>query len=199
MKCMPRPLDGYEIFTAACFLLGGLAGVVAANCADEAALLTSISGYLDGFSVGYSSVYLFFTNFLTQLRYPLILFVFGFTVFGCLVIPSAIAVKGYALAFAFTSFFRVMGTNAYFVIPVLFGLQSLVTLPCLFLLAISGMRIGFILLRVHFLHIRGTQAVSGIPNLHGFITCFAVTAFMASVVALFDSFVTPQLISFLNL
>ncbi len=184
----------YEIIIALCFILGGAVGCVVANNTQTSALSSSVMSYLDGFSVGYNGLYLFFTNFLNILKYPLVILIFSFTVFGVAVVPFCVGVRGYALAFSITSFLKVLGLSGYRIAFLVIGIQSFLTLPCFILLSITAIRICTYILRVNFLHIRTSKAYTASDLIPSLITFFIVTVFISCVAAVFDSFVVPSIL-----
>ncbi len=188
----------YEWFVAVCFMLGSIIGCVLSNNTDTTSLTQAVTSYLDGFSVGYNSFYLFFTNVLNNLKFPIIIAIFSFTVFGVAVIPLCIGVRGYALAFSITSFLRVLGLSSFKIVLLTIGISSFFLLPCLVLLSVTAIRISMVSLRVNFLHVRASKAQSASNYIPMLITYFIITIFVACVCAAIDSFIVPYFLTSLS-
>jgi len=188
-----RP-DPIQWLIALCFLFGGLSGCINSCRTDFAQLQTDVESYFQNYSVGYNHLHLFFTNVLHQMKYPLILFVFGFTIFGSIAAVALVCIKGYTLAFAFSALIRVHGIKGYFLIPVMFGSQCLFVLPFFFLLASVCFRLSFSFLRKHYGNKHIAHLFYGQESIHSFMTHLAVVAFFAFICAAFDTYVTPQIL-----
>ena len=193
MKKRLTSVTQYELIVAVCFLLGGILGVTMAGKSEIASLQESVKEYINSSQGGYSNIFLYFTNLLNLLKYPLILFLFGFTIFGIGVIPVVVGIKGYALAFAFSTYIRVFDHQAIQAILISFGLQSVLSLPCIFLMAICGLQLSWKLFHMNFLHT--AKARAGKPDLRLYITYFIICLFVLFLTALIDTFIIPQFLS----
>ena len=199
MKRVSKPISVTELIVTVFFVVGGLFGCIFACKTDIGDLRTSVSGYLDGFTVGYRPIYLFFTNVLTHLRYPLILFVFSFSIAGVVVIPAAIFLKGYALSYAFSALIRVLGTNGYLSAFLMFGFQGIFMLSFLYLAGAVGLRMALNSMRMHYIPFKTNRAVDFTQNHRGLIACLAVSMFAACISSLLDTYVTPYLLTFFSI
>lgn len=134
---------------SAAFLLGGVAGRVIAGLieGDSGEMLsTYLTTYLT--MVGEDSVHIQFWAVLwEQLRFPLLVFVLGFTALGAVGIPVLFGVRGFLFSFCVACFFRMLGTQGWLPAFFLFGLPALLWAPALFILGAQGMQGSSALLR----------------------------------------------------
>jgi stage II sporulation protein M len=122
------------VFLCVCFVIGGVAGTVAAaNGGDSTQLAASASEYtsLADFSLG--------LVFLKILQYPVAVILSGLCVFGAVLIPFIVIVRGFFLLFAVTTFVRLFGAGGLLYSLTLFGIQCLFVLPCIILLGAQGL------------------------------------------------------------
>lgn len=71
-------------------------------------------------------------------RWPLIVFVLGFTTLGLLFIPVVFSVRGFLLAFSIASFVRMFGGGGGLLAFLVFGISGCVALPVFFVLGVQG-------------------------------------------------------------
>lgn len=123
---------------ALCFLIGLTAGCLCSLWAGEAAdeaiheLLTGIAG--ETAQAGNLP-----SAFLSQFQYPIVSFLLGLTILGVFLIPATVIARGFFLAFTVTSCIRVFGAWKGFVFSLsMLGPPTLITLPCLLVLATFG-------------------------------------------------------------
>ncbi len=72
-------------------------------------------------------------------RYPLLIFIFGFSALGVVLIPLLCATEGFFLSFAVTSFAVSMGRDGVLLALAALGVRCLFTLPCVLFLAMEAM------------------------------------------------------------
>ncbi len=72
-------------------------------------------------------------------RYPLLIFIFGFSALGVFLIPLLCMTEGFFLSFAVTSFVASMGRNGVLLALAALGVRCLFTLPCILFLAMWAM------------------------------------------------------------
>ena len=124
----------YLIFLFFCFALGGITGsVAAANGGDSAQLAASASEYTSLADLSFGLV------FVKILQYPVIIILCGLCVFGAVLIPLIVALRGFFLLFAVTTFVRLFGGAGLLYSFALFGVQCLFVLPCIMLLGSQGL------------------------------------------------------------
>lgn len=126
------------------FLAGALSGAVSAN------YISDYSGTLlkNYFLSAQSGVFMsgglaksFFDSFL----YPAIAFFLGFAAFGFILLPLLSGLKGFVLTFVATSIIKVLGSAGWLVSLSLYGLTSLISLPCLLILSVQAFTASFTL------------------------------------------------------
>lgn len=112
--------------------LGIVAGAICCFSSD-ASYSTSIL-IEDDAIVSYS----FFRTLFNFSKYPLIIFLLGFTILGMFIIPLVVFFKGFFLSFSISSIFKFSAHNCFRFAFATFGMQVLISVPCiLFLSAIS--------------------------------------------------------------
>ncbi len=122
------------LFISACFIIGVIAGsVVATNVADPDQMGTIIQEFASGSFNGLGSCIVKF------MKYPAIIFLCGVSIFGFVLIPVTVTVRAFFLSYAITSIINAYGSAGMAYALSLFGIQCLVTLPCIFLLASQGL------------------------------------------------------------
>ena len=126
---------------AVLFFVGGVAGCLLAGRAGgegEAAL----NGYLDGFLnvtvSGEMTKPSFFVLLWKAVRWPLFVFLCGFTPIGLIAIPVLFLVRSFLLSFSISSFFHVLGAKGLLFAFSVFGISGLVHIPILFVFGIQG-------------------------------------------------------------
>lgn len=136
------------ILLAALFLLGSVAGCVAAGTIRDPAgeLLDYVRYYVtlaagDGFSPRVLAL------LWRTVRIPLLVIMLGVTALGVAGIPLLFVLKGFALCYAVSVFYRLLGLSGLLLGGVLFGLSALVWLPVLFGLGERGLPGAYGLLR----------------------------------------------------
>lgn len=121
------------IFLCICFIIGAITGsVIAANGGDSAQIASLITDY------SVSSDVTFWKVIVNVFRFPAIIVLCGFCVFGSVLIPTVVAVRGFMLLFTITTFVRFFGLPGLFFSAALFGIQCLLLLPCILILAAQG-------------------------------------------------------------
>lgn len=73
------------------------------------------------------------------LRGPMLVFLFGFASLGVVLIPILFVAQGFVLSFSLFSFAFAIGREAFWMLPVLFGLRMLFVLPCTLFLGSAAM------------------------------------------------------------
>ena len=85
------------VFLCVCFVIGAITGsVVAANGGDSAQIVSLVAGYAVLEDINFWNV------LFNILRFPIIVIICGLCVFGTVLIPIVIAVRGFMLLFTIT-------------------------------------------------------------------------------------------------
>lgn len=136
------------VLLAGLFALGGVAGCVSAGLIHDPGgdLLNYVRGYLALAAEDRASTY--FLNVFWQLvRVPVLTLILGLTALGVVGIPMLFAAKGFALCYAVSAFYRLLGPVGLAPAFVLFGLSALVWLPAFLGLGGQGVLSSYGLLR----------------------------------------------------
>jgi hypothetical protein len=175
------------IFLCICFIIGAITGsVVAANGGDSAQLASMIADFTVLSDVNFWNV------LLNILRFPVIVILCGLCVFGTVMIPIVVAVRGFLLLFTITTFVRLFGGSGLLYSMSLFGIQCLFVLPCILLLAAQGLVSASLLFSLA--SSRGKKISGSVFSGAYFIRiliCFGVLLFCALV----ETLITPYLVS----
>ena len=169
--------------TALFFLAGIVAGCLAAMRGGGEADKIAVD-YLTGFAASGFAGPTYAQAFLQSFSYGLICFLFGLTLLGVLLIPAAVAARGFFLSFAAAACVRVFGADGLLLALALLGIGALLTVPCLFALAAQGGVTSFSLLRSALSGgVRSTAPVFSAPAFKRLGVCMAVmtTAMLAEV------------------
>lgn len=128
-------------------------------------------------------------------KYHLLVVFLGFSLLGPICIPLVSGIKGFFLSFSIAAVIKALGGGGWLVAIGLFGLGSIISLPCFFLLGSGAFKMSLGLFR----SISGTSK-SGISVLYGrrFLTraCLCVLALMAAV--MIELYVTPYFLSMVS-
>ncbi len=123
------------------FLIGGIIGTACAAMAEgegAIALKQYIEAYLSAAEAGLLSTCSFWSLLWDNFRFPVLVFLLGFTGLGLLGIPILLGVRGFLLAFSLSSFIKLFGVEGAGVAFTLLGVAELVVLPVLFILGEQG-------------------------------------------------------------
>ena len=105
------------------------------TASNNAELSQYICGYAELVSGSKNAAANIYSVLLLYFRYPLVYFLLGFTSVGIAAIPFLSAVQGFFLSFSISCFASSLGKSGVLLAFSAFGIRSLVTLPCCFLLA----------------------------------------------------------------
>lgn len=182
------------ILCGALFLCGCVAGTFSSAFVQDGVALTEyFSEYLslekDGSFIDPS----FFSVLMDTLKYPMAIFAFGFSMPGVIGIPALSCIKGYSLAFSISIMVRLYGGDGVLLAISLFGITTLITIPCFLILAAQAFRASCLL---SYAVIKpGMRGSIGIYNTKYFISlliCFGILI----IAALLDTYVTVHMVKF---
>lgn len=175
------------VFLCVCFVIGAITGsVVAANGGDSGQIVSLVADYAVLEDINFWNV------LFNILRFPIIVIICGLCVFGTVLIPIVIAVRGFMLLFTITTFVRLFGGSGLLYSLSLFGIQCLFVLPCILLLAAQGIVSSSILFSLA--SSRGKKISGSVFSGAYFLRiliCFGVLLFCA----LAETLLTPLLVS----
>lgn len=159
-KRFPRILDGpgatYRpelLCLSVCFLLGIVLGCLLAGYLGENAQ-SHLSAYLnDYFAVlrdGEVLLPSLFSTIWELCRWPLLVFLCGFTALGAVAVPAVFLIRGFLLSFSISVFVRLFGGPGALAALAVFGVSGFFAVPALFLLGVGAFRTAKSLLGTFF-------------------------------------------------
>lgn len=184
------------IVLASLFLCGVAAGSLTAAHVDGEAgntLVSYLREYLSVLGARPDIGSVIGRAFFNAFKYHLVVMLLGLTLPGVVLIPGTMAFRGFFLSFAVTAFVRVYGIGGLWFALGAFGVQTLLTLPCLFALAQSGLQTSLTLLG----SVRGKKPAAKVVTSAYFFR-FIVFALVLALSALFEAFVSPSLLAFVS-
>ena len=118
----------------ACFAAGALTGTLlcAGAGAGGGALGDYLRGYITALAAGTLRLPSFWAAAWELCRWPLLVFLLGFTAFALVAIPAAFFVRGLLLGYAVGAFGQVFGRGGLLAVLCVFGMTVLFSLPALF-------------------------------------------------------------------
>lgn len=122
------------------FFAGSVAGCVAAGVIrdDGGVLAEYLHNYLNALQQD-GALIRAFPVLWQVIRFPLAVFLLGLTALGVAAIPVLFAVRGFALSYAVSALFRILGVQGLLLAFVLFGVSALLWMPALFELGVQGL------------------------------------------------------------
>lgn len=122
------------LITGLCFIVGAVCGcALAAYGGETDSLVREAGGYTSIVKASGLQVAV------DVLKYPLIVFLCGLSAAGVLLIPAAMGVRGFFLAFSVTTFVRLYGGMGLVFSLSVFGVQCFLVFPLLMLLSAQGL------------------------------------------------------------
>ena len=118
----------------ACFAAGALTGALLCAGSGEGggALGGYLRGYISALTAGTSALPSFWAAAWELCRWPLLVFLLGFTAFAAAAVPAAFFVRGLLLGYAVGAFGQVFGRGGLLAALCVFGMTVLFSLPALF-------------------------------------------------------------------
>ncbi len=182
------------ILCGALFLCGCVAGTFSsAFVRDGVALTEYFSEYLslekDGSFIDPS----FFSVLFDTLKYPAAVFALGFSMPGVIGIPLLSGMRGYTIAFSVSVMVRLYGGDGVLLALSLFGISTLITMPCFLILSAQSFRSACLL---SYMVIKpGVRGNIGIYNAKYFINCLICLGSLI-IAALLDTYLTVHMVRF---
>lgn len=134
------------VVTAVFFAFGGLAGCLIALSVTEGgaeALQVYLESFLTAAQAGAMTTPATIEVLWRTLRWPLAIFLLGFTALGVLGIPALVSARGFFLAFSVASFAQAYGRKGLTIAFFLMGVPGLLTVPALFLLSAQSLHVSW--------------------------------------------------------
>ena len=175
------------------FLGGSVAGAVTAGFINSSTSLTeNFSNFLSLFLTGTNSKPDFFEAAIDVFKYNLIAIALGFSILGVFFIPLLTAVRGFFLTFSVSTVVRVIGGKGALLALSIFGVDTLIGIPCFIILSVYSYSVSSYLLR---LAVSKNQRSGISPFNSSLFTNSGICLAVLLVAAAFDCYVAPRLIS----
>jgi len=180
------------------FVAGVVVGTLSAgNLPDSEirALESSMAGRIGQIADGTYVAPRFLSAFWSLGNYHLLVLFLGFSLLGAFVLPLLSAVRGFYLSFSIAAFIQVFGVGDWPVAFSLFGVSSIIAIPCFFLLAsqafAASTQLGRTLMK------SGNIQAKTLYNSHYIMrTVLCFLGLMAAV--LIELYVTPSLVAWVS-
>ena len=123
-------------------LCGGVAGCILALYAPHTPdsiffrsdIVSAVQNEIDAYS--------FWSTYFNLIKYPFVIFLLSFTIFGYALIPLMISLKSFFLTFSISTILQLYGTKRLFLPLSLFGIQTFLSIPALLLIATFGVEVS---------------------------------------------------------
>lgn len=180
------------ILLAAFFACGGILGSAAGGYVSgevSDTLSGVIQNYLSSSSIEMPQAEAFFKVALSSFLFPAIALFLGTSAIGFLLIPPLIAARGFSLGFSAACVIRAFGTDGKLLIFAAYGINAIITTPCLFLISIYAIQISGNIF---------SSGIIGIKNTGRFGKAFLIKLIVFCLIILIavvlDTYLTPQLV-----
>jgi len=175
------------------FMCGCVAGTVTAGLVNDGTRLNEFfSSFMSFFLTGNASRQNLMSAVLDAFKYCLVAVALGFSIVGVFLIPLLSAVRGFFLCFSVAMVVRVLGENGVALALAIFGIGTMITIPCFFILSVDAFYASAYIFR---LTTQRTQKFTAVPfNSRYFIRC-GICLLVLMLSALIDVYMTPYLIS----
>lgn len=176
------------------FLCGCIIGTFSAGFVNDGTKLDAIlTEYLSFYINGKSARPDFFISVLDTFKYHLTAVFLGLSVLGVIFIPVLSAARGFILSYSVSAIVRLLGGKGAWLALSVFGLRTLITIPCFFILSLYAYSASTYIFRQSF---SKNIKISASPfNSRTFIAC-GICFLVLLVSALIDTYLTPYLIGF---
>ena len=178
---------GLYVLFAAVLVLGILLGSVSGAGFDDNAYFENFFGGLNEFS---SSSFLK-DVFLQAVFYALIIFVFGLSPFGCIVIPAVIGYKGFAVGYTVSASFAVFGFKSLLFIILGMLPSAVFWIPVFLFSGVSSILYSIVMLRF----LRKKSVNSSLYNMSSLIFSAAVLFAGVFISKIIEIYIIPQMLN----
>jgi uncharacterized membrane protein SpoIIM required for sporulation len=135
----------------------------------------------------------FFASVVEAFKYHLGAVFLGFSVLGVVCIPLLSAVRGFFLSFSVSAIIRLLGGKAILLTLAMFGISTVITVPCFFILSVTSFSASQYLFRLAVS--KGSKNPGMLPPGSSVAACVVCLGLLL-VAALIDAYLTPQLIGY---
>ncbi len=182
------------LICGAMFLCGCVIGTFSAGLVGDGTKLNAIlSDYIASYINGSVPSPDFITSVFDAFKYHLAAIFLGLSVLGVIFVPLLSAVRGFMLSYAVSAIVRLLGGKGVWLALSVFGIHTLLTIPCFFILCIYAYSSASYIFRQSFSR---NMKLTASPFNSRMITVCGLCLLILLVTAVIDTYLTPQLISF---
>ena len=176
------------------FLVGCIAGTFSSGFVNDTGQLDRILTEYISFYINDSPVNLdFISAAFDAFKYPLAALFFGLSVLGVLLVPVLSAVRGFMLSYSISAIVRLLGGKGVWLALSVFGIRTLITIPCFFILNVYAYSCSSYIFRQSF---SKNMKITASPfNRRAVIVC-VICLLVLFASALIDTYLSPLLIGF---
>ncbi len=176
-----------------CLLLGVAVGCIFTVNSGNGTAAGIIGKDIRALSENGTYDYSFLKTFFNLIKYPAISFLLAFTAFGVICIPVLSFFKGFVLSVSISSIISVFGKRGILTALSLFGIQTIISIPCLIVLT----ALSFDCSKVFAFAVRTPRGKISAkkPNFLYFALFFVFCVILLLLAALADTAITPILTS----
>ncbi len=180
------------LLCGAMFLCGSVIGTFSAGLVrDGTGLSAVLNNYLSAYLDGAASKPDLFAAVLDAYKYHLAALFLGLSVLGVFFIPVLSAVRGFMLSYSVSAVVRLLGGKGVGLALSVFGLRTLLTIPCFFILSICAYAMSTYIFRQS---LSKNMKITASPfNSRTMLVC-GVCLLVLFISALIDTYLTPHLI-----
>lgn len=174
-------------------LLGTVIGMILTKQTGEGSALSSFENDINEIVQNGVGEYSLIKTFFNATKFPLAIFLLGFTVFGVFFAPLVVCVKGCLLSMSVSAIINSFGAKGFILALSMFGIQALAAIPCIIILSSYSMEVskGFLSAFNKF----KKNSLKTRPQTSSFVILFFVVVFILFLFSLLDVTVTPKLVS----
>ena len=126
-------------------------------------------------------------------KYPMIIFLCGFTALGVLFVPVSLSIKGYSWAFSIGVLIRIYGSSGIWISVSVFAVQALILIPCLFVMSSLSLNAAKQQWQMFLI---GKRTVFGPIFTKRYFLTLATCLAVLLLLIIFDVLVTPSIVSY---
>lgn len=174
-------------------LCGMVTGLLLSRNIQTSGFLSLFENDLQQIAINGVGEYSFAKTFFNSVKFPALIFFFGFTAPGVVLTPLAVFLKGWLLSASISAVVSSFGVNGAVVAMSMFGIQTLIQIPCLVIIASFSTDMSLFFL--------STMKQTKIPSVRKhlrpgtYLLVFSITLVLLVVISFLDVFFTPKLVS----
>lgn len=174
-------------------VLGTVAGMIFTKQTGEGSALTTLEKSIGEIVQNGVGEYSFIKTFFNSVKFPLVIFLLGFTAFGVFLTPFVVCIKGCLLSMSVSAIVNSFGAKGFLLALSMFGIQALASIPCIIVISSYSMEVskGFLSVFSKF----KKNSLKTRPQTSSFVIFFLIITFLLFLFSLLDVTVTPKLVS----